>query len=682
MDPKTLFNQSLAAHQAGDFARAESGYQQLLTAAPGHPQVSYLFGALRGQQGRHDEALALLDRAQTAMPQNPAILLHQGNALQGLGRFDESVAKYDAALALKPDYDEALNNRGNTLRAAGRFEDAVASFDAALALKPGDFLSWYNRGIALHDLRRYDDALASYDRSLLIRPDFAEAHSNKGATLQAMAQHERSLGCFERALALQPDNSDFKMSTASALRELKRFDQAQVLFDDVLASGAPVPHVFGEVCKTALYGCNWARMADLKTEIPARIEAGSTDVQCWVLMSYNPAPELMALASRNSVKKIMGSEAPAPLWTGKPYGHDRIRVAYLSSDFREHPVGYQIAELLERHDRSRFEVIGVSGGGNSDEETPIRRRLTAAFDQFHNVEFQPVDSIANLLRQLEVDIAVDLSGHTSGNMFASFVRRPAPVQMTWLGYAGTTGCDQTDYILGDAVALPQTLQPFYNEKIVHLPDNFFPLDTTKTVQAPPTRAEMGLPETGFVFCCFNTNWKITPEVFDIWMHLLTQVPGSVLWLRQGNEAVLRREAQARGVDPTRLVFAGHVPAEVHLARHQLADLFLDTLPYNAHTTAVDALQAGLPVITRLGEAFPGRIAASHLTAAGLPELVTTSAADYEALALALARDPARLKAIRDTLKANRKSAPLFDMARFTHNIEAAYEAMLKEKTGA
>jgi len=399
-------------------------------------------------------------------------------------------------------------------------------------------------------------------------------------------------------------------------------------------------------------------------------------------MSYDPAPALMALASRNSVKEVVGSEALAPLWTGKPYGHDRIRVAYLSSDFREHPVGYQIAELLERHDRSRFEVIGISGGGNSDEETPIRRRLTTAFDQFHNVEFQPVDGIAYLLRRLEIDVAVDLSGHTSGNMFASFARRPAPVQVTWLGYAGTTGCDQTDYILGDAVALPHTLQPFYSEKIVQLPDNFFPVDTTKTVQPPPTRAEMGLPETGFVFCCFNTNWKITSEVFDIWMRLLTQVPGSVLWLRQGNEAVLRREAQARGVDPARLVFASHVPAELHLARHQLADLFLDTLPYNAHTTAVDALQAGLPVITRLGAAFPGRIAASHLTSAGLPELVTTSAADYEALALALARDPARLKAIRDKLKANQKTAPLFDMARFTRNIEAAYEAMLKEKTGA
>lgn len=681
MDPKTLFYQSLAAHQAGDFAVAESGYQQLLTAAPGHPQVSYLFGALRGQQGRHDEALTLLDRAQTVMPQNPAILLHQGNALQGLGRFDESLAKYDAALALKPDYDEALNNRGNTLRAAGRFEDAVSSFDAALVLKPGDFLSWYNRGIALHDLRRYDDALASYDRSLLIRPDFAEAHSNKGATLQAMGQHERSLGCFERALALQPDNPDFKMSIASALRELKRFDQAQMLFEVVLTSGAPVPRVFGEVCKTALYGCNWSRMAELKTEISARIEAGSTDVQCWVLMSYDPAPELMALASRNSVQEVVGSEVYAPLWTGKPYDHDRIRVAYLSSDFREHPVGYQIAELLERHDRSRFEVIGISGGGNA-EETPIRQRLTAAFDQFHNVEFQSVESIADLLRQLEVDLAVDLSGHTSGNMFASFARRPAPVQVTWLGYAGTTGCDQTDYILGDAVALPYTLQPFYSEKIVHLPDNFFPLDTTKTIQAPPTRTEMGLPDAGFVFCCFNTNWKITAEVFDVWMRLLYQVPGSVLWLRRGNEAVLRREAQARGIDPVRLIFANHVPLEVHMARHQLADLFLDTLPYNAHTTAVDALQAGLPVLTRLGDAFPGRIAASHLTAAGLPELVTTSVAEYEALALALARDPARLLAIRDKLRANQKTAPLFDMARFTRNIEAAYEAMLKEKTGA
>jgi predicted O-linked N-acetylglucosamine transferase (SPINDLY family) len=380
------------------------------------------------------------------------------------------------------------------------------------------------------------------------------------------------------------------------------------------------------------------------------------------------------------LREILPPSSP-PLWTGGAYGHARIRLAYLSADFRSHPVGFQLVEVLTHHDRARFEVIGISSG--EDDGSEIRGRLRLAFDQFHDMQGRNDNEVARLLRELEVDIAVDLSGHTFGQRLGALAQRPAPVQAAWLGYPGTTGADFIDYILGDPVVTPPEHQPFYSEKILPLPDSFFPLDTGKPLAAPLTRAQAGLPATGFVFCCFNRGWKITPPVLDIWLRLLQQVPGSVLWLRSYTErsgAALRRRADERGVDSNRLIFAVRAELDVHLARHALADLFLDTLPYGAHATAADALWAGLPVLTQMGGIFPGRVGASLLAAAGLPELITRSPEEYEATALALARDPARLKGLQEKLQANRATAPLFDTARFTRNLESAYEKMLAEKT--
>jgi len=279
---------------------------------------------------------------------------------------------------------------------------------------------------------------------------------------------------------------------------------------------------------------------------------------------------------------------------------------------------------------------------------------------------------------------VDLNGHTEGTSFPALAHRPCPVQATWLGYPGTTGAGFIDYLIADRIVAPLAQQEFYSEKLVHLPDSFFPTDTTRTVGSAPRRAEAGLPDDSFVFCCFNNNWKIAEPVFDIWMRLLRDVPRSTLWLKDygvSAAATLRRAAQARGIAAERLIFARNAPLEEHLARHQLADLFLDTLPYNAHATAADALWAGLPVLTCLGEVFPGRVAASLLQAAGLAELVMETAEQYEATALALARNPVRLRTLKERLAKNRTTAPLFDTARFTRNLEAAFRAMLLEKTG-
>jgi predicted O-linked N-acetylglucosamine transferase (SPINDLY family) len=355
----------------------------------------------------------------------------------------------------------------------------------------------------------------------------------------------------------------------------------------------------------------------------------------------------------------------------------RIRLAYLSADFRHHATAYLVAELFELHDRDRFEVIGISFG--ADDRSEVRARLVRAFDRFHDVSSTSDREVASLMQELEVDIAVDLKGHTEGARLPILAARPAPLQVSYLGYPSTMGADFIDYVVADQVVLPLDQQPFYPEKIVHLPECYQVNDSKRRIASRiPARRELGLPEDAFVFCCFNNNWKINAAMFDIWMRLLRAVDGSVLWLFRSNDlatANLRAEAKARGIDPARLVFAPFLDLPDHLARLKRADLFLDTLPCNAHTTASDSLWAGLPVLTCVGHTFAGRVAASLLNCVGLPELVTNDLDEYEALALRLARDPPLLQSIRRRLEQNRLSAPLFDTDRFRRHIEAAYTTM-------
>ena len=679
MDLKTLNEQAKAALQAGDMVKAEALIAQLGAARPGHPQVILLTGLLRGQQGRHQEAAHQLESLLKLDPRNAKILLHLGNALQGLGRFGAAVARYDAALAIKPDAPDILSCRGNALQALERFDEALASHNAALALETGQAIAWYNRGSLLLKIQRPGEALADLERALTLSPDFAQALDNKGNALMLLRQPALALPCFEQALTLDPSNPGFLMNHASTLVHLDRFVDALADYDRILAINPNFPKLHGQIALAALFACDWNRMAAVAQSLPAQVEAGTQGFDPWTLIGYNADGPLLLRCARNTLREKLPPSSPA-LWTGQAYAHDRIRLAYLSSDFRSHPVGFQIAEVLTRHDRNRFEVIGISSG--EDDGSDIRSRLRLAFDQFHDMQGKSDGDVARLIRELEVDIAVDLSGHTFGHRLGALAQRPAPLQAAWLGYPGTTGADFIDYILGDPVVTPPEQQPFYSEKILPLPDCFFPLDTGKASAAPLTRTQAGLPETGFVFCCFNRDWKIMPPVFDVWLRLLHQIPGSVLWLRSRTEdsnITLRRRAQERGMDRNRLVFAGHAERDVHFARQALADLFLDTLPYGAHATAADALWAGLPVLTQMGGIFPGRVSASLLTAAGLPELITRTPEEYEAAALALARDPARLKAIRGKLAANRTTAPLFDTARFTRNLETAYDKMLAER---
>ncbi|HMH65514.1 MAG TPA: tetratricopeptide repeat protein [Rhizomicrobium sp.] len=636
MDAGQLYNQALAAQKAGNLAEAERLYRQI----PGElPEVLVNLGNLFSRQGRQGEAMAAYDRALAVRGDFFEALFNRGNLLLETNRPEEALASYERILLFRQDFPGLWNNRGTALRNLRRLDEALASFEQAAALAPGHFNALTNRAIILSDMNRHKDALVAVDRALAVQPGFAEALYVRGNVLRDMGQLDEALASYEQALAANPAHQHALNGAALAGRAL----------------------------------CDWKRVAALTPRVKENAGGGRALIQPFVLMGYSDDAALQRRCAENYIRLTV--PARPPLADVRRYGHDRIRLAYLSADFHQHPTAQLMAELFERLDRKRFEVTAIAFG--PDDNSAMRARLKKAFDHFEDVRGKSDAEVAQMLRACEIDIAVDLNGHTADARPGIFAHRPAPVQVNYLVYPGTTGAAFMDVVLADRIVLPADQQPFFSEKIVQLPDCYQANDATRVVPPAPTRSEAGLPDSGFVFCCFNNSWKITAPVFDIWMRLLTQIPDSLLWLLDGPHAEnLRAEATLRGVDPGRLVFAPRLPPDQHLARHQLADLFVDTLPYNAHTTCSDALWAGLPVVTCYGKAFPGRVASSLLKAIDLPELATLSPHKYEELALELAKNPALLQATREKLARNRATTPLFDSERFRKGIEAAFEAML------
>ena len=517
----------------------------------------------------------------------------------------------------------------------------------------------------------FEAAAQLMGEALKLDPNSPELWSNRGTALVAAKQPEAALASFTRAVELNPGFLGAIANRAHVLFELQRYGEAIPDYEKLLARDPGHAYSAGNLVFCRLQCCDWSRLETDRRAIVARLRMGQRVV-----------PPVLSVALLESAADQMGAAQivarekfpPAPaLWRGEAYRHDRVRVAYVSADFHAHATAVLTAGMFEAHDRSRFETVAISFG--RDDGSAMRGRLARSFDRFIDVRGKGDMDIARLIRELEIDIAVDLKGYTSDARPAVFSSRPAPLQVNYLGFPGTMGAPFMDYLIADPIVVPEAHKSFYAEKIVWLPDTYQPNDRSRDVaDAPVDRASAGLPLSGVVFCCFNNSYKIQPKLFDVWMRLLKGVEDSVLWLLTDNDTAtqnLQREAAARGVEPARLVFAPRAPLPEHLARHQLADLFLDTLPYNAHTTASDALWVGLPVITTPGSTFPGRVAASLLTAVGLPELITPSLDDYERLALRLARDADALSALKAKVRSHRQSFPLFDTKRFTRHLEAA-----------
>jgi predicted O-linked N-acetylglucosamine transferase (SPINDLY family) len=669
-----LYNRGVTLQELKKFKEALTSYDRALAARPDYAEALNNRGNMLEKLKRLDEALASYNRALSVRPDYAEALYNRGNALKGLKRFEEALASYELALELRPDYIEALNNRGNTLNELRRFDEALTSFNRALELRPHFAEALNDRGNALNKLKRLDEALASYDRALSVRPDYAEALNNRGITLNRLRRLDEALASYDRALTVRPDYTEALYNRGVTLHELERFDEALGSYAKVLAITPDHLYSFGGLAASALKICDWTRTATLAKEIQSRIEQGKCVVSPFTLLGYCHDESIQLKCARSYIRDRIPTP-PKPLLRDAIWRNDRIKIAYLSADFRRHATGQLIVELFERHDRNRFEVIGVSFG--PDDRSELRSRQIKSFDHFRDVQFVSDLEIAQILSRMQTDIAVDLMGYTTYCRPEILSYRPAPIAAAYLGYPGTMGSDFIDYIIADKVVVPFDREPFYTEKIVHLPESY-QVNSRLNIAGCSKREVAGLPEKGFVFCCFNNCYKINPPVFDVWMRLLKRVNGIVLWLMSTSKGAcdrLRSEAAQRGINPARIIFAERQPLAEHLARHRLADLFVDTLPVNAHTTASDALWAGLPVLTCCGRSFAGRVATSLLNAVGLPELVTPNLEEYEVLAVRLATDPSLLADLKQKLEHNRLRCPLFDSNRFCHHIEAAYERM-------
>lgn len=611
-----------------------------------------------------------------AAPAVDQSMLIRGLELQNAGKKDEAAAIFRAFLQAHPHNGVATYSLALIMMQSGQSIAASHMLAEAVAVNPGFAPLWMAYGNLLQGAGRSADALTAYDNALMLNPQYPEALINSGVLLREAHRHAEALDRFQRVLAFKPDHETALGNCGIILTEFKRSEEAVAIFQRLLAVNPGYDYGLGLLAYERLHACDWTDFSDSVSQIIAGIQAGQRSCKSLPLMAFSDD-----VAAHQVSAQLFAARFPAsktPLWTGERYGHRKIRLAYVSPDLREHPVGHLMAGIFEHHDKSRFELIAISLG--IDDGSRLRGRMLAAFDKFVDARKMTSREIAVLMREMEVDIAVDLAGYTADSRTDVFAHRPVPVQVNYLGYPGTLGTSYMDYIIADRHVIPEAHQAFYNEKVVYLPDTYLPTDAGLQISdETPTRSACGLPDEGVVFCSFSHDYKISPPLFDIWMRLLSQVQGSVLWLMSRSEVSqrnLRREAELRGVDPARLVFAGRVPkVEDHLARYRLADIFLDTHPYNAHTTAADALMAGLPVVTFMGGAFPARVAASLLHAIGMPELVADSPSGYEALALKLAQQPELLRGLKAKLQSHRHTHALFDTARLSQNLEAIYVSM-------
>jgi len=545
-------------------------------------------------------------------------------------------------LAIHPIIPEAQNNLCACLL---KLHDPLVSLDhadRAIALKPDYVEAWLNRGAALNDLRRHEEALASCERAIELKPDYAEAWSNRGNALRDLQRHEEALASFDRSIELKPD----------------------------------ADYILGDLVHTQMKICRWTNLDDRCRTLESRLLAGDPASNPFAVLGLFDDPQLQKrCAEIYARRKFSFRSELGPI--GRIRKKDKIRVGYFSMDFREHPVAHLVAELIETHDRNRFEIYGFSFGRNTGDS--MRKRLEGAFDKFLEVSHLSEPNIARLARDHEIDIAIDLGGYTQDSRPAIFAHRAAPIQINYLGFPGTMGTEHLDYFIGDRVTVTDENIGHFSEKIIFLPNSFQANPSSRPIGSrEPSRASYGLPESGFVFCCFNNVWKITPDVFKLWVSILQKVTGSVLWLQDCGDTAKRnlsRELESAGIGADRIVFAGRLPyLSDHLSRYRLADLFLDTFPYGAHTTASDALWAGLPVLTRSGQSFASRVAGSLLHSVGLPELVTHTTEQYESLAIELANNPEKLSLLKARLAENRATCPLFNTALFSQHIESAYQA--------
>jgi len=627
-------------HSAGRLPEAEQIYRQILQVEPEQPVALHLLGVLAHQVGNNEAARELIAKAIAIKPDYPEAHNNLGLALQGLARGEEAAASYQRALDLKPDYPEAHCNLGNALLDLGKAEAAAAGYQKALAIKPDYLKAHNNLGLALHSCGKLEEARASIEEAITLNPTHAAAHNNLGNVCKDLGLLEDAIAAYREALRVDPN---YQFAAINLLHQLR-------------------------------HACQWPEVEALQSKVDAR----SLSPFDSVTSNADGAENLVvAKAASQAIAKKMSGLGVDFKFPESPQAKPRITLGYLSSDFHDHATAHLMQSLFKLHDRNGFKVLTFSHGQNDG--SPYRAKIIDDSDHFFDLRDIGHVQAAQEIYHAGVDILIDLKGHTQQNRLEICALRPAPLIVSYLGFPGSSGADFIDYMITDHTVTPVDQEPHFSEQLIYLPHSYQVNDGSQDISDVTfARSDFALPEEAFVFCSFNSTFKIEPVMFDVWMTLLEQTPASVLWLYRSNvlaEASLKREAQARGIDPERLIFTGKLPKDQHLARHRLADLALDTRICGGHTTTSDALWAELPVLTMIGNHFASRVSASLLAALGMPELICKNLADYQALALSLAQNPDALGDLKAKLALNRLSEALFDTRRLTKNLESAYRAM-------
>jgi protein O-GlcNAc transferase len=610
-------------------------YKKALAAAPHHPEILFNLGLLLHEQGYLDQAADYYFQAIKIEPQNSALYYNLGNTLYDQGKIENSIEAYRSAIALKPNFTQAHKNMGVSLQDLAKYDEAISAYAQVIALKPDHAEAHYNMGNAHYQKGEINRAISAYNNAIKLKPDYPEAYFNLGLNYQVKLEHSQAIASHQKALEFKPDH---------VTAETQLLHQKQHICDFTIT--------------------------DTLKEASTRLGITTNAVSPFAPLSWVDDPQLQFARSKNWVSQHYHYPAlPLPKRAKEP--SECLKVGYFSADFFDHATMYLMAGLLREHDKKQFQIYAYSYGFSKSGEW--RARAQQDVDQFFDVTDHSDQQIVELARSHNLDIAIDLKGHTMRTRSGIFQYRLAPIQVNYLGYPGSLGAGFIDYIIADPVVIPENQHQYYSEKIIYLPHSYQPNDNTRAIpEITTTRCDVGLPDRAFVFCCFNNSYKISPNEFDIWIRLLRKVDNSVLWLLQSNkwaECNLHKEAENRGIDPSRIIFAEKLPHQEHLARHKHADLFIDTFNVNAHTTASDALWGGLPVVTKQGQQFAARVAASLLTAVGLPELITETETEYENLILELATNPQKLSSVKQKLRENRLQEPLFDTKRYTQNFE-------------
>ena len=675
-DLEERLNLALDAHRRGELNTARAAYRAVLQHYPRSSDALHLLGLLCTHDGALEEGIELMRRSLHLDPGNA--MAHHNLAMALLNKGDDrsGMSSLERTLALQPDNPDAWFMRGNVLQRSQAFGESIASYAHAIRLNPAFAEAFNNMAAAQRATRRLTDAYASATQALALRPAYPQALNNRGLIALDGKRGAAAVEDFRGALALQANFPEALHNLGTALMQLGRFAEAHEAFARLASLAPNFPHVAGNAAYAKLCGCDWSGLDALAAVVVQAVESGAHAAIPMAFLCISGSAALQQRCAQAYTRAYYPAE-PARAQCAAYPGHAKIRIAYLSGDLGEHAITYLLAGVFERHDPARFETMAFSWGRRG--EGAARRRVEQAFARFIDIDSRTDDEVVRLMRELQIDIAVDLSGHTLGQRTRILAQRAAPVQVNYLGLPATMGAPYIDYLIADRFLVPEDRHALYTEQIVSLSGGFQPNDDRRP--APPeskTRSALGLPDDALVFCCFNRNCKINPACFDAWMRILAAVPGSVLWLLATHCTAadnLRREAAARGVAPARLVFADQAPYLEYLARYRHVDLFLDTWPFNGGTTVSDALSMGAPVLTVTGESFAARMAGSLLHTLDLPELVTQSPAAYEAAARRLAQDPAQLRNLRQRLQHLRRTHPFFDTDRYRRELEQAFEAM-------